>query len=179
MTAFDDKSNIEVLTYSLSGARAHVDSFNIDPVTGQITVAAGVKLNADVGSPTDLGGAQGPYKVSVIATDGDGDIQTIEVDIRVVRVDEPPKITVGPREMSHWESDRTDRTATRIDTDLDSGVLDYSDDPPTLVDTETRQMRAIRMQSTRQMDQEDDDLTKRSNVVAGWARRDQGECRRR
>ena len=137
VTAFDDATDIEVLTYSLSGARGHVDSFNIDPVTGQITVSAAARLNADVASPTGLGGAQGPYDVTVIATDGDGDTQTIEVAIRVVRVDEPPKITVGPREMSHWESDRTVRTATRIDTDLDSGVLIYSNDPPAPVTTNT------------------------------------------
>ena len=136
VTAFDDKSDIEVLTYSLSGARADVDKFNIDPVTGQITVAAGAMLDADA-QPSIRGNADTPYEVSVIATDGDGDIQTIEVNIRVVRVDEPPRIiTDGPREMSHWETDRTDRTATRIDTDLDSGVLNYDtlvEGEPTLV----------------------------------------------
>ena len=144
VTAFDDDTDIEVLTYSLSGASADVDNFNIDPVTGQITVAAGAKLNADVAAGT-RGNADTPYEVSVIATDGDGDIQTIEVDIRVVRVDEPPSIgpdstaspaVVAAREMSHWEVDRTVRTATRIDTDLDSGVLDYSADPPTLTATD-------------------------------------------
>ena len=152
VTAFDDKSDIEVLTYSLSGASADVDNFNIDPVTGQITVAAGAKLNADVGTGV-RGHAGTPYEVTVTATDGDGDIQTIEVDIMVVRVDEPPRITGGPREMSHWETDRTVRTATRIDTDLDSGVLDYTDlDSDGLLPllTLTRQLRAIRMQPTRQ-----------------------------
>ena len=123
VTAFDDKSDIEVLTYSLSGARADADNFNIDPVTGQITVAAGAMLDADVATG-ERGHAVTPYEVTVTATDGDGDIQTIEVEIMVVRVDEPPKITMGPREMSHWETDRTDRSATRIDTDLDSSVLD-------------------------------------------------------
>ena len=134
MTAFDDETDIDVLTYSLSGAIGHVDSFNIDPVTGQITVSASESADADAADDTgSLGAADTPYEVTVIATDGDGDIQTIEVTIRVVGVDEPPRITDGPREMSHWEWDRTVRTATRIDTDLDSGVLDYTADPPTLV----------------------------------------------
>ena len=105
--------------------------------------------------------------------------QTIEVNIRVVRVDEPPRIiTDGPREMSHWETDRTVRTATRIDTDLDSGVLDYGDGtlPPTLVtsNTETAGYQDATYTAT---DQEDVDET--LNVVSGWARRDQEKCRRR
>ena len=132
VTAFDDATDIEVLTYSLSGTSADVDSFNIDPVTGQITVAAGARLNADVEDGI-RGAADTPYEVTVTATDGDGDIQTIDVNIRVVRVDEPPKITAGPREMSHWESDRTPRSATRIDTDLDTSVLDYGENPPVLL----------------------------------------------
>ena len=132
VTAFDDDTDIEVLTYSLSGHPDDVNSFNIDPVTGQITVSAAARLNADVAAGT-RGAADTPYEISVIATDGDGDIQTIEVDIRVVRVDEPPRVTGGAREMSHWEVDRTVRTAWRIDTDLDSGVLDFSADPATLV----------------------------------------------
>ena len=159
VTAFDDATDIEVLTYSLSGASADVDYFNIDPVTGQITVAAGARLDADVGDG-ERGHAGTPYEVTVTATDGDGDIQTIEVDIMVVRVDEPPRITGGPREMSHWETDRTVRTATRIDTDLDSGVLDYGDgtSPPTLVtnNTVTEGYQDATYTAT---DQEDDNTT--------------------
>ena len=157
MTAFDDATEIEVLTYSLSGARADVDNFNIDPVTGQITVAAGAMLDADVGTGV-RGNADTPYEVTVIATDGDGDIQTIDVDIKVVRVDEPPKITMGPREMSHWEEDRTVRTATRIDTDLDSRVLDYSNNPPTLVTTNTA-TAGYQDATYMATDQEDDSAT--------------------
>ena len=138
VTAFDDATDIEVLTYSLSGASGDVDNFNIDPVTGQITVAAGARLNADVVDGT-RGAADTPYEVSVIATDGDGDIQTIEVDIRVVGVNEPPSIgadsdatppVVAAREMSHYESDRTARSATTIDIDLDTGVLYTTATPP-------------------------------------------------
>ena len=52
------------------------------------------------------------------------------MNIRVVGYNEPPSITSGAREMTHWEEDRTDRSATTIDTDLDSSVLAYSDTPP-------------------------------------------------
>ena len=74
------------------------------------------------------------------------------------RVDEPPKITMGPREMSHWESDRTDRTAKRIDTDLDSVVLDYGDGTrePTLV-TDNTATEGYQDATYTAMDQEDTD----------------------
>ena len=139
VTAFDDATEIEVLTYSLSdttGGSGHASKFGIDPATGQITVSAAAGLNAD--PTTDLGPVvEVSYMVTVKATDGDGDTMDIDVTIRVVGVDEPPRITDSPREMSHWESDRTVRTATRIDTDLDSGVLNYdsldSEGEPTLL----------------------------------------------
>ena len=74
VTAFDDKSDIEVITYSLRDADGdtipngdesnddanpdtpvhndgHARSFNIDEVTGQITVSAKAMLNAD-GAPS-------------------------------------------------------------------------------------------------------------------------------
>ena len=167
VTAFDDKSNIEVLTYSLSGASADVDKFNIDPVTGQITVAAGAGLNADVLDGT-RGAADTPYEVSVIATDGDGDIQTIEVNIRVVRVDEPPKIMDGPREMSHYEADRTDRSATRIDTDLDSSVLNFTGETPVLL---TGSDFTDAMQDATYTATDPGGYGQYSKVVAGWGRR--------
>ena len=37
-----------------------------------------------------------------------------------------------PTEISHWEADRTPRSPTRLDADLESGVLDYSDEEPVL-----------------------------------------------
>ena len=137
VTAFDDETELEVLTYSLEGA--HKASFNIHQVTGQITVSAAAKLNADVADDT-LGGADTPYRVTVVATDGDGKIETIDVRILVVGYNEPPSIgpnlaatppIVAAREMTHWEVDRTDRSATTIDTDLDSSVLVYTGTPPT------------------------------------------------
>ena len=147
VTAFDDKSDIEVLTYSMTDTTAgsgHARSFNIDPVTGQITVAAGARLDAEAGAdPASVDAnhfaTAAPFLVTVRATDGDGDVEDIAVSIKIVGVDEPPKIDRNyfagdraPTEMSHYESDRTPRPARTIDADLDSTVINYTTDPPGL-----------------------------------------------
>ena len=170
VTAFDDKTDIEVITYSLRDADGsespngvasdddgntdtprhndgHAASFDIDAKTGQITVGASAMLNAD-GTPSATD--PNPYNVVVRAVDGDGDTQNIDVAIHVLKYDEPPVIdrfyqtgrvgvghSVGdrvPTEISHWEKDRTPRDPTRLDADLESGVLDYTrgDPPPAL-----------------------------------------------
>ena len=165
VTAFDDKTDIEVITYSLQDADGdaagnsvtgdddsnsdtprhndgHAGSFDIDAKTGQITVGASAMLDADGTNATN------PYNVVVRAVDGDGDTQNIDVDIHVLMYDEPPVIdrvyqmdrlgeghSVGdrvPTEISHWEDDRTPRSPTRLDADLESGVLDYSGGAPVL-----------------------------------------------
>ena len=161
VTAFDDKSDIEVITYSLRDADGsnspngvesnddgnddtpvesdgHARSFNIDEVTGQITVSAKAMLNADeTPSPTD----PNPYIVVVRAVDGDGDTQDITVNIGVLMAGEPPTIdrvyatdrvptgVVGvgvgdrvPTEMTHYESDRDNLDRTVIDTNLDTAT---------------------------------------------------------
>ena len=163
VTAFDDKTDIEVITYSLRDADGdtspngvttdddgnsdtpresdgHAASFDIDAKTGQIMVGAGAMLNAD-GTPTaDM---PNPYNVVVRAVDGDGDTQNIDVAIHVLEYHEPPVIDrvyqtdrVGdghlagdrvPTEFSHWEADRTERSPTRLDADLETGVLNYDD----------------------------------------------------
>ena len=147
VTAFDDATEIEVLTYSLSDTMSGSDdarSFGIDPATGQITVSASARLNAEVDPYQDLPApfaAADPFLVTVRAIDGDGDTADIDVTIMVVGVNEPPKIGARPginaepnvvaaREMSHYESDRTDRSATEIDIDLDTSVLDYTTGSP-------------------------------------------------
>ena len=153
VTAFDDKSDIEVITYSLRDAEdpladsdtnpdtpmhndGHAASFNIDEVTGQITVSAKAILNAD-GTPSATD--PNPYIVVVRAVDGDGDTQDITVNIGVLRAGEPPTIDrvyatgrvptgvdgvdVGsrvPTEMTHYELDRDNAPATTIDTNLDT-----------------------------------------------------------
>ena len=171
VTAFDDATEIEELTYSLldqlgddgvdntvdddnnpdtpSESDGHAASFDIDEETGQITVSARATLDAEAASGP--GNADTPYTVVVRAVDGDGDVENITVRIYVLPTQEPPTIdrvyvegrTTGltggvlfgdraPTEMSHYEADRTLRSATRIDADLDSSVLNDAV-PPVLV----------------------------------------------
>ena len=142
VTAFDDARSVDILTYSLRNATDvgdHAANFDIDPATGQITVSASADLNADVDDPTHLGGATGPYMVTVQAVDGDGHRMDINVNIRVVGVNEPPMIdrvyhtdripansgyTAGdraPTEISHYESDSIVQSRTTLDANLDTG----------------------------------------------------------
>ena len=128
VTAFDDETSIDVITYSLSDTTAesgHSGSFSINPATGQIMVAAGARLNRADDIPT---GGNNTYAVTATATDGDGQSKTIAVTITVVKVDEPPSISRvdaagmvdAPTEMSHYEARRGFSPALVIDTDLDS-----------------------------------------------------------
>ena len=170
VTAFDDDATIDILTYSLrdpvgtTGPNhdgfddlgdvnipihkdGHAANFDIDPESGQITVHARARLDADgVGNP--------PYEVVVRAVDADGDDEDITVFIHVLEIEEPPKInrvytvdeptnesptdvtssrySMGdrvPTEITHWEWDRTRefRSPTELDADLDTSVLEHSD----------------------------------------------------
>ena len=142
VTAFDDETSIDVITYSLlagtsTSETTGVDNnghtkFVINPATGQIMVASGARFNRTDDTPA---GATDTYGVTVIATDGDGQTEMIVVDIRVVKVDEPPSISrvdamtgmvVAPIEMSHYEANRTVSPAgpaVTIDTDLDTAGI--------------------------------------------------------
>ena len=164
VTAFDDATDIEVITYSLrdpagdgtptadgpdadddsdgnpdtpAESDGHAMSFEIDVVTGQITVGAAAMLDAD-GTDGAGAGATNPYTVVVRAVDGDGETQDITVNVFLMQAAEPPMIdrvyatgrlgTTGysagdraPTEMSHYELDRTNAaTVTTIDTNLDT-----------------------------------------------------------
>ena len=130
VTAFDDATAIDVLTYSLSNtitASGHAGNFGIDEKTGQITLSANgareLDADADEDDPT-------AYAVTVRATDGDGHREAIDVEIWVVDVNESPRITDGAREMSHYEARRNDTAtvymespALQIDTDLDTAIV--------------------------------------------------------
>ena len=133
---------------------AHSDgdaaSFDIDAATGQITVSARADLDAEFTNAQNV--LNPPYNVVVRVVDGDGDTEDITVTIHVLLGGEPPEIdrvyatgrvpaTGGvqaghraPTEMSHYETDRTPRDATVIDADLDTSVLNYDNDPPTLLE---------------------------------------------
>ena len=141
VTAFDDETSIDVITYSLlAGASTSqttdVDNnghtkFVINPATGQIMVASGARFDRTDDTPA---GATNTYGVTVIATDGDGQTEMIVVDITVVKVDELPSIerveadgmVAAPTEMSHYEARRGSSPALLIDTDLDSAVTDVN-----------------------------------------------------
>ena len=156
VTAFDDATAIDLLTYSLRDTTPgddHAGNFRINPRTGQITVAPGAMLNADVAA-SDLGGATMPYLVTVRAVDPDGDDMDIAVTIRLLDVNEGPRIdrtyvdrttatlatpvisaddyTIGnrvPTEISHVEVDRRSsehqsvRNTTREPSDTDDVAL--------------------------------------------------------
>ena len=151
--ASDDDGNPDTPAHN----DGHAASFDIDAKTGQITVSARAMLDAD-GTDGQGAGATNPYNVVVRAVDGDGDTQNIDVAIHVLEYHEPPVIDtvyqtarVGdghlvedrvPTEFSHWEADRTDRSATTLDADLETGVLNYDadinpGDPVPLKDTLT------------------------------------------
>ena len=164
MTAFDDTTRIDKLGYSLSdgtGGVGDAAKFRIDVRTGQITVAPGAGLDADVETPDER-----THNVNVTAIDGDEASSVIAVSIIVLDENEGPSIRSAyleditetgheagervPTEMSHPEVDRrsskyqavrdtfgagtTQRDATEIDTDLDNGVDYIVTDPVGIAD---------------------------------------------
>ena len=161
VTAFDDATAIDLLTYSLAdgptAATGHASNFSINVRTGQITVSArGARAPLDAEAAENSAGHPGtPYSVTVRAIDGDGHSQNIVVSIWVVDVNESPGIranstanppVMAPREMSHYERDRnnapaTPQTPVEIDADLDTATpvdnadytaMDPEDDNTTL-----------------------------------------------
>ena len=137
VTAFDDATAIDLLTYSLADGPddtehdGHASNFSIDKRTGQITVSArGARAPLDAEAASGLPGHPlTSYSVTVRAIDGDGHRQIIVVSIWVVDVNENPWIRSGAREMSHYERDRenapaTPQTPVEIDTNLDTAELE-------------------------------------------------------
>ena len=150
VTAFDDDTDIEVLTYSLrDGATqattnddsdadtpvesdGHARSFNINEKTGQITVSASAMLDAEAGSG-NVGDVATPYSVVVRAVDGDGDDQNIIVTIHVLEYEEPPIIdrvyVAGARLPSGFTA------GNRVPTEMSHYELDRTNSPATAIDT--------------------------------------------
>ena len=117
-----DDTGGDRLHYTLGGAAA--DSFDINPATGQITVAARITLDADTTAS---------YSVEVIATDPWGQAATPmtgratqEVTITINDVNEAPAITAGVTMASVDENTAiADEVSTYTATDVDQ------DDPVT------------------------------------------------
>ena len=153
VTAFDDATRIDKLGYSLSdgtGGDGDAGNFRIDVKTGQITVAPGARLDADVETPADA-----VYNVNVTAIDGDEASSVIAVTIRVLDLNEGPKIRSTyleaitdtgheegervPTEMSHPEVDRRSSEHQAVRNTLrDAGdtTTDIPMRPATVIDTD-------------------------------------------
>ncbi len=107
VTAFDDATTLDILTYSLfdnetddsdtnantpANMDGHSTHFDIDPATGQIMVAPGAMLNLTT-AVQEANTEALAYMVQVRAVDGDGDEnQSMVVTITVLPVDERPMI---------------------------------------------------------------------------------------
>ena len=144
----------DTLTYSLRGAEDDADEsykmFDIDPVTGQISLAAGTRLNFEDTENTD-----NEFEVTVVATDpffgqtispdtdlptgaaqGADDYDTIVVTIKIVDVDENPSIPVeatGPNTMDHPENtDAIDLDADTADTQAPTYTMSDPEDDATV-----------------------------------------------
>ena len=148
VTAFDDSTSIDPLTYSLRNRTAtssDAANFRIHPATGQITVAPGAKLAfSEETAATD---DDDTYEVTVQAVDPDGHRRDIQVDIKVLDVNEGPTIErnykadpdgtpgeadtkshgVGdraPTEISHMEIDRRSSEHSAVRNTLGANTLE-------------------------------------------------------
>ena len=94
----------DVLVYVLSGDDA--DLFEVVAATGQITVGEGTSLNFE---------ARRNYQVTLTVSDPSGASDTIDVDVKVTNVDEPPTIDLtvpGPeREDAAYQENNTSPVA--------------------------------------------------------------------
>ena len=95
----------DVLVYVLSGDDA--DLFNVIAATGQIIVGEGTSLNFE---------ARRNYQATLTVSDPSGASDTIDVNVDVTDVDEPPEIDItvpGPeREDAAYEENNTSPVAT-------------------------------------------------------------------
>ena len=114
--AATDASPNDVLTYSLEAgqgdAATDVDSFDINPATGQIKVAEGAMLNRE-----ETGG--GSYSVVVEVTDASRKMAMVDVTINLTDVDEAPTVM--------------------LPTDVEAPAFNYTENAETSLGTFTRQ----------------------------------------
>ena len=109
-------ANNDNLTYSLEadsgGTQAHADLFQIDRVTGQVTVGLGQKVNPTSDSNTNVPelGKGDSFTVTIKATDPFSTSDTVVMTITVDEVDEAPVFTADKMSHSHAE----DEAATEV-----------------------------------------------------------------
>ena len=162
VTAFDDATDVEVITYSLrdpagatgdntdgnndddnpdtpSESDGHAASFDIHEKTGQITVSASAMLDAD-GTDGAGAGATNPYTVVVRAVDGDGDVENITVRVFLLQANEPPtidRVYVDDRvPTAGGSSPETISAGDRAPTEMSHYELDRNNSPATTIDTD-------------------------------------------
>ena len=105
-------ANNDRLTYSLEGDdsnggdAAHADLFQIDRMTGQVTVGLGQKVNpsSDTASEVPSLGKGDSFMVTIKATDPSGLSAMVVMTITVDEVDEAPVFTAGKTSHSHAEN---------------------------------------------------------------------------
>ena len=110
-------ANNDRLTYSLEadGTPADADLFQIDRMTGQVTVGLGQKVNptSDSASEVPALGKDDSFTVTIKATDPSGLVAMVVMTITVGEVDEAPVFTDGEASHSYKEN-----TTANTDTDL-------------------------------------------------------------
>ena len=102
-------ANNDRLTYSLeaeSDNAEHADLFQIDRMTGQVTVGLGQKVNPASDSADDVPalGKGVSFTVTIKATDPSSESVTVVMTITVDEVDEAPVFTAGETSHSHEEN---------------------------------------------------------------------------
>ena len=102
-------ANNDRLTYSLEAStdtEAHADLFQIDRMTGQVTVGLGQKVNpmSDMASQVPTLGKGDSFTVTIKATDPSSESATVVMTITVDEVDEAPVFTMGKTSHSYAEN---------------------------------------------------------------------------
>ena len=125
-------ANNDNLTYSLEadsgGTQAHADLFQINRVTGQVTVGLGQKVNptSDTDSNVPSLGKADSFTVTIKATDPSSTSDTVVMTITVDEVDEAPVFTAGKTSHSHAENKvATEVVYTFVAYDAEGDTITY------------------------------------------------------
>ena len=128
-------ANNDRLTYSLeadtSGGAvpAHADLFQIDRMTGQVTVGLGRQVNPDSDSDDNVPtlGKADSFTVTIKATDPSDEVAMVVMTITVDEVDEAPVFTAGKASHSHAENEPNTEVVYTFDAyDAEGDTVEYS-----------------------------------------------------